>query len=128
MAAGFDVEYDVLSSAATSIRRVVENGTAQTQCFAWGDGYGHASLSQAIELFVSDVDLAVDSHAARTTTLATDLDDQLEDYQSADAATDARLQSLAGRLSPGVAGTASVLVPTRAPATAPVFPFRSGSR
>ncbi|WP_448630629.1 hypothetical protein [Cellulomonas soli] len=100
MAMGFDVDFSALSSAATRIRQIVEDATAQTVCTAWGHDYGHPALSQAVQLFVSDVDLAVDSHAARTAALAAELDEQVRAYESDDTATGTHIQGLAARLSP----------------------------
>ncbi|WP_203748833.1 hypothetical protein [Cellulomonas chitinilytica] len=98
-APGFDVDFAELDAAGTSIQRVAETGSRQDACFAWGMNYGHDALAAAMRLFASDVDLAVEGHAARTNALAADLDNQVEQYRSSDETTSTGFDALAARLS-----------------------------
>ncbi|MFC8191491.1 hypothetical protein ACFUMH_07465 [Cellulomonas sp. NPDC057328] len=121
------VDLEELRSAAASIRRVVENGTAEYQCFSWGDGYGHDGLAQAIQMLVSDVDLAVDSHAARAELLAAGLDEQIKDYEAAEAEAGSCVANLSAQLPHTGWRGPSPLGPGLAPSPVPAFPFTSAA-
>ena len=88
---GFEVDPEALDEAAGKIRTAVADGTLETQCFAWGNGYGHPGLSAALRTFVADVDTGVDQLAAKAEALAVDLVDQAADYHAVDASAQGRL-------------------------------------
>lgn len=82
---GFAVDPEALSAAARSIRSAVTDGTTETQCVAWGLGYGHEGLAGAVVTFAGDVDLAVDRLADEGEAMASALVDQAEGYRSVDS-------------------------------------------
>lgn len=105
MTDGFAVEPDVLDQAAGAIRTAVEDGTTQTQCLAWGNGYGHDALSAAVVTFTTDADRGVVQLSEKAEALAVGLELVADAYREADA---------------GVQSTFTGPVPTPSPGPSPV--------